>query len=173
LRSAGAETARPSPGGEDSSPHLPRKPAKSPRNPAKSRASPRIASKLKPQNVCNGDPQHLPACEATMIDLSTECPINLNEATRFVPASRGAKRTHLSTILRWILTGAKAHSGEVIRLEALRLGGKWVTSREALQRFAERLTPSLEGRHTATPRPPTTRQRASEQAAKELKRIGI
>jgi hypothetical protein len=27
-----------------------------------------------------------------------------------------------------------------VRLEAVRLGGRWLTSREALQRFADRLT---------------------------------
>jgi hypothetical protein len=108
-----------------------------------------------------------------MIDLSTESPISLNEAARSVPPSRSAKRTHLSTILRWILKGAKAPSGEIVKLEALRLGGKWITTREALQRFAEALTPDLQAEPPQSPRSSTARQSASQRAAQELDRIGI
>jgi hypothetical protein len=43
-----------------------------------------------------------------MLDLATEKAITLDEATRLIPAARGGKRTHISTILRWILGGAKA-----------------------------------------------------------------
>jgi hypothetical protein len=76
-------------------------------------------------------------------------------------------------LLRWILTGAKSPSGELVKLEALRLGNRWITSCEALQRFAERLTPSTNILPPATPRTPTARQRDSERAAKELKALGI
>jgi hypothetical protein len=58
-------------------------------------------------------------------------------------------------------------------LEAVRLGGRWVTSREALQRFAERLTPDLGNRPAPAPRTPTARRRAAEQAAKQLEALGI
>jgi hypothetical protein len=107
-----------------------------------------------------------------MLDLTTEAAVRLDEAAKLVPPSRGGKRTHISTILRWILEGAKTPAGEVVRLEAARLGGKWVTSREALQRFAERLTPNLD-RQQRTPRPPAGRRRACDRAARELERIGI
>ena len=76
-----------------------------------------------------------------MIDLKAEETVSLAEATKLVKPARNGKRTYLSTILRWITDGAKAPSGETVRLEALRLGCRWVTSREAIQRFAERLTP--------------------------------
>jgi len=112
-----------------------------------------------------------------MIDLSVERPISLAEACRLVPPGRGGRRTHLSTILRWIQKGAKAPGGAVVRLEGLRVGGRWLTSREALQRFAVRLTPRL-GDAPAPDSPPgprTPRQRrwASERAATELKKAGI
>jgi hypothetical protein len=103
-----------------------------------------------------------------MIDLKTERPIPLAEAARLVPAARKGKRCHESTIFRWIVRGVKG-----VKLEALRLGGRWVTSREALQRFAERLTPDLETAQRPVPRSPARRHRASERAAKELERIGI
>lgn len=110
-----------------------------------------------------------------MFDLTTEKPITLAEACRLVPPGRGSKRTHLSTLIRWITVGAKAPNGQTVRLEGLRLGGRWITSREALQRFAVRLTPRLADNPAPAPSPRTTRQRqrASEAAGKELERIGI
>ena len=111
-----------------------------------------------------------------MFDLTTELPIHLNEVAKLVPPSRGGKRTHLSTILRWILQGVKGPCGEVVRLEALRLGGKWVTSKEALQRFCERLTPIVnhpDAKTVEAPRAPAARRRASERAARELDNLGI
>jgi hypothetical protein len=107
-----------------------------------------------------------------MIDLTTETPIPLAAAARLIPPGRGGKNTHLSTLLRWILKGSKDSSGEFVRLEAVRLGGRWMTSREALQRFAERLTPALDP-PAATPRTPGRRERAAERAGRALDKVGI
>jgi hypothetical protein len=76
-----------------------------------------------------------------MLDLTAEQPISLEAAARLIPPARNGKRCHLSTLLRWITDGAKAPGGARVRLEAVRLGGRWVTSRGAIQRFAEKLTP--------------------------------
>jgi hypothetical protein len=46
----------------------------------------------------------------------------------------GRIRVHLSTVIRWVRRGCRG-----VRLEAVRVGGRWVTSREALDRFVERL----------------------------------
>jgi hypothetical protein len=108
-----------------------------------------------------------------MLDLSAEASITLAEACRLIPPSRRGKRTHLSTLLRWILSGAKAPGGQTVRLEALRLGGRWVTSREAIQRFAERLTPRIDEALTLSSRTATQRQRANDRAARELEKRGI
>jgi hypothetical protein len=108
-----------------------------------------------------------------MLDLTREEPISLAAAAALIPPARSGKRTHISTILRWILSGAKAPTGEVVRLEAVRLGGRWMTSKESLQRFAERLTPQTVGEPAPLPRSPSARQRASERAAEELTRAGI
>src|SRR5262245_56861478 len=108
-----------------------------------------------------------------MIDLTVEPAIPLAAATGLVPPARGGRRTHLSTLLRWIHAGARAADGTIVRLEALRLGGRWVTSREALQRFAERLTPCRDGDAAPTPRTPLKRQRHSERAARELEKVGL
>jgi hypothetical protein len=115
--------------------------------------------------------------DANVIDLTQEAPLPLADACRLVPPARKGRKTHLSTLLRWISRGARSPSGECIRLEALRIGGRWMTSREALQRFAERLTPLPPDFGGATPpsmpRTPTARQRASARAGKELERFGI
>ena len=109
-----------------------------------------------------------------MIDLTTEKPIRLEEAARLVPPSRGARHTHASTILRWILRGTRGPDGERVRLEALRAGNKWITTAEAVQRFFERLTPTLEADQARLlPRSPTARRRASERAGRKLERLGI
>jgi hypothetical protein len=102
-----------------------------------------------------------------MFNLTQENPIFLEEAA-------GLVRTHFSTVFRWIFKGAKAPNGERIRLEACKLGSRWCTSREALNRFAERLTPRLEdGPPMSSVRTETQRTRASEKAAKQLEAAGI
>jgi hypothetical protein len=60
-----------------------------------------------------------------------------------------------------------------VRLEAVRLGNRWMTSREALQRFTERLTPRIDDNPVPAPRPAARRRRASERAEAELERLGV
>jgi hypothetical protein len=108
-----------------------------------------------------------------MIDLTNERPIPLEDACRIIPPARGGRRCHLSTILRWILTGSKAPNGRRVRLEALRLGGRWMTSAAALQRFADALTPRPSGDAARTfPRTPRQADAAAERAGAELRRDG-
>jgi hypothetical protein len=108
-----------------------------------------------------------------MLNVSSESTISLTQAARLLPPGRRGRPVSLSCVLRWVLTGATGPSGERVRLEAVRLGGRWLTSREALQRFAERLTPRLDGDPAPVPRTPGRRGRASERAAEALDRIGI
>jgi hypothetical protein len=108
------------------------------------------------------------------IDLRTEEKMSLSQAARTLPPGRLGRPTSLSTLLRWIQDGVKTPSGEIVHLEALRLGSRWLTSAEALQRFAEKLTPGADAPSAAgTPRTAARRRRASEKAADELKRRGI
>jgi hypothetical protein len=109
-----------------------------------------------------------------VIDLTTETTLSLSQAARLLPPGRGDRPVTLSCVLRWVLRGARSPSGELVRLEAVRLGGRWITSRQALQRFTETLTPDLSGGQTApTPRSSGRRQRASERAARQLEQLGI
>jgi Protein of unknown function (DUF1580) len=79
-----------------------------------------------------------------MIDLQTEKTMSLAEAIRLLPPGRTGKPIRLGTLLRWISEGSRGPGGELVKLEAVRLGGRWLTSREALQRFVERLTPKAD-----------------------------
>ncbi len=107
-----------------------------------------------------------------MIDLNRENVISLREATKLVPPMRRNRPVNLSTVWRWALRGSRG-----VKLETLRLPGGLVTSREALQRFAVRLSG---GEPTAeTPSPGAdparkARRRAEIQAAEaRLRARGI
>jgi hypothetical protein len=108
-----------------------------------------------------------------MSALTDETLLPLARAAELVPPARSGKRCHLSTLLRWIIDGCRSPSGTVVRLEGVRLGNRWMTSREALQRFADRLTPRPDGDPSPAPRTPAARRRASERAAAELDNAGI
>lgn len=65
--------------------------------------------------------------------------IPLKEAARLLPPGRGGRPCHFSTVWRWITTGAKARDGTMVRLEAVRRPGIWLTSIEAIDLFFARL----------------------------------
>jgi hypothetical protein len=106
-----------------------------------------------------------------MIDLKTEQLLSLCEAARRLPPGRRGRPVHFSCVLRWIMDGVRTPHGKV-QLEAIRMGGRWITSVEALERFAAAQTPDLTER-PQLPRTPAARRRASERAAAELERFGI
>jgi hypothetical protein len=108
-----------------------------------------------------------------MVSITSESPLSLSQATHLLPLSRQGRPVTLGCILRWILHGAKGPDGQRVRLEAIRLGGRWITSREALQRFAEALTPRLSNDPAPRSRTPRRRQKASGRAASELEKLGI
>jgi hypothetical protein len=118
-----------------------------------------------------------------MIDLHNETLLGLAEAAARLPWYRRGRPKGKSTvlrprpmtasaILRWVLSGVRGPDGKKVKLEANRLGGRWVTSVEALQRFSDRQTPD-ESKQAPTPRSPAARRRASERADRELDELGI
>ena len=70
-----------------------------------------------------------------LIDLATETLIPLVEAARQLPRRRAGRATHVSTLHRWRSRGLRG-----ARLEAVRIGGIWHTSSEALHRFFAQLS---------------------------------
>jgi hypothetical protein len=107
------------------------------------------------------------------IEVRNETLISLKAAARMLPPGRRGRPVTLSCLLRWIIDGVKLSDGSVCRLEAVRMGGRWLTSVEGLQRFAERQTPRLGDAGPPPLRTAATRQQASERAAAELDKIGI
>jgi hypothetical protein len=90
-------------------------------------------------------------------------------AGRF-PSVRQGKRTTLSCVLRWVLTGVRTADGTRVKLEAARLAGKWITTPGAVRRFIATQTPHDSG--TAPRRTPSQARRAAERAGEELRRAG-
>jgi putative transposase len=77
---------------------------------------------------------------ASPSDLLTETLLGLCEAARRLPPGRGGRSVSFSCVLRWITHGVPGPDGRRVKLEAVRVGGRWLTSVEALARWAERLT---------------------------------
>jgi hypothetical protein len=65
-----------------------------------------------------------------MIDLINEEVLSLSQATRSLPRLRKGRPVNNSALWRWSTIGFRG-----IRLETAKLGGRNVTSREALNRF--------------------------------------
>src|SRR5262245_53116497 len=103
------------------------------------------------------------------IDLTAEAAITLSQAARALPPGRGGRPVHPSTILRWVLHGVRGPDGSRVRLGAVRLGGRWLTSREALGRFAAEQT-GAPGRDAPGAGRPAGRAREVEL---QLDRIGL
>ncbi len=97
--------------------------------------------------------------------------LNLGQAAQCFPPYRESRPVNPSTIFRWIISGVRLPDGARLRLEARRVGSRWLTSREAVRRFIDAQTPNLDA--TATQRTPTQRTKAAERAAKELEQVGI
>ena len=91
---------------------------------------------------------------------------SLTEATKLLPRRRAGKRPNVATLYRWSTAGCKG-----IVLETIQIGGTRCTSREALQRFFDRLT----AQRSNHPLPVTPRvdTRAVEAAEAVLDAAGI
>src|SRR5262249_39553753 len=99
--------------------------------------------------------------------------LNLGQAARCFPPYRESKPVNPSTIFRWITNGVQLPGGARLRLEARRVGGRWLTSREAVQTFIAAQTPRGDDAPTPEPRTPRQHAKAAERAGRELDQIGI
>lgn len=89
-----------------------------------------------------------------------------------VPSPRARRPVGGNTIWRWLSKGVRAPNGRVVKLEALRIAGRYYSSREALGRFISAQQETTVAGLPAS-RPPATRQRESDRAAEELKAAGL
>jgi hypothetical protein len=97
----------------------------------------------------------------------------LSQLAQRVPRVRLGKPVSLSCVLRWVLDGAKVQgqNGRRVKLEAVRLGGKWISTPGALRRFILAQTPG--DQPPPTMRTAGQRTRATEKATRELEQAGI
>jgi hypothetical protein len=96
----------------------------------------------------------------------------LSQASRRFPSARQDRPVSPSCVWRWIFKGVRLPDGRIVRLEAARLAGRWLTSGPAIERFLAAQTPTVDA-PTAPPRSPAQRRKASERAAAELEKLGI
>jgi hypothetical protein len=100
------------------------------------------------------------------IDFETEKIIDLkHEAPAYLGQSRNGRPVHHSFLIRAVTRGIRGH-----RLEAVRVGSRWLTSVQAIQRWAEAQTPGV----ATTPAGAQSRRRqAAERADRELEELGF
>src|SRR5947208_15924617 len=102
--------------------------------------------------------------------------LSLSAAGRLFPGHRGGRSVDPSTVFRWVTKGTRTPGGQLVKLEAVRVGGRWLTSHGAVARFVAALTAASDpASGTSTPpanRTPAARKRASEKAAATLKAMG-
>lgn len=107
-----------------------------------------------------------------MIDLKSEAALSLAQAAKLIPPTRQGKPVHVSTLVRWILHGVRG-----IKLEAARIGGRWVTSHEAIERFSVALTaqhaPASGQGEPATSKRSGEDRRKQERVEQELAAMGL
>ena len=115
--------------------------------------------------------------------LKEEC-ISFAEAARKLPKVRGKKHPSPSTLWRWAHDGRRCTTGEIARLEYIKVGGTNCTSIQALARFFQRLRgeqpPGTQGtpsRPASTKTPGISKQNSpekrAEQATEILRRRGV
>jgi hypothetical protein len=112
------------------------------------------------------------AVPQVLVEIQSGDGLSLSAAGRLFPGHRGGAAVDPSTVFRWVTKGAKAVGGRVMKLEAVRVGGRWLTSRAALTRYIAALTPSADPTPPPPTRPASARRRASEQAAARLAAAG-
>lgn len=108
--------------------------------------------------------------------LLTETLISFGQAAKRFPPCRQGKPVSPATPFRWAKYGINRPDGTRVKLESIRVGGRWLTSVEALARFCDRLSSSDEstsGPSPSTPRTPSLRQRENDLVENHLKKIGL
>jgi hypothetical protein len=109
----------------------------------------------------------------------TESYITLTQATKVAPG-----RPSINCVWRWCRKGVIARSGERVRLQHVRIGGKLYTTQTWLDQFGRQLA-EADAKYFAldeksclqTPKPrgrtENQRQAAIERAQRELKEMGV
>ena len=107
----------------------------------------------------------------TVSRLLTEGLIGTGASARLFGQMKGGRPVHPGTIVRWHLKGVRTSDSRTICLEAIRVGGKLMTSRPALVRFLaeQQFVPRS---NPLTSRTPSERSLAAKAAGKQLEEAG-
>lgn len=98
--------------------------------------------------------------------------LSLSAAGRLFPGHRGGSSVDPSTVFRWVTKGTRTPGGHIVKLEAVRVGVRWLTSRGAVARFVAALTDAANPAPSAPPATGTPSTRRAEKAAAALKAMG-
>jgi hypothetical protein len=101
--------------------------------------------------------------------------LSLSAAGRLFPGHRGGAAVDPSTVFRWVTRGTRTTTGHAVKLEAVRVGGRWLTSRGAVARFVAALTEAADPAPVSAPpvsRSRTASRRANDRAIARLKSLG-
>lgn len=103
-----------------------------------------------------------------MIDTTAESVVPLSQAADELPRRRKGRKTHISTLYRWATVGCRG-----VVLETIQIGATRCTSREALQRFFERLSgPDRAGAVAGLPASPPSPARSHVRRLRDAERAG-
>lgn len=108
--------------------------------------------------------------ETTVQRILREGGLGMSAAARRLGHFRDGKPTHPSTVTRWARGGIPVPGGGRLRLEAVTLNGRLVTSWPAIERFVEAQQRGEAGGPEM--RGPTARTRATAASVSELDTLG-
>lgn len=108
---------------------------------------------------------------------STPSPQSYRRLSEFqgrLPGHRKNQRLHLSTLIRWCSSGVKLRDGTRLRLRAVRVGSRWLTTEAWWQAFTDALTAAHRPSDPppALVRSPAERATAADAAGARLKSLG-
>lgn len=114
----------------------------------------------------------------TALNLSTrildENPEGLTALAKRLPGSRREGNLSSQAVWRWVVRGIKLPDGRVVKLEVLRIAGRYLSSAAALRRFAEAQNDQMEPMPLpASVRSASKRQREDSRAEQLLQQAGI
>lgn len=101
-----------------------------------------------------------------------EGPIGMSVAARRLGVYRQGKGMHPSNVTRMHHKGFRDAAGNVVKLEAIRLQGRLVTSWPAVVRYIQAQQVAASAENTIPPRSPAARTKASVEAGRRLEEMG-
>jgi hypothetical protein len=92
--------------------------------------------------------------EVLAATLMAEVLVPVNSLPAILPAAPSGKPLCRSAVWRWVSNGLPGPDEKRVRLEAVRLGRRWMTSRQALARFMAATSRRAGAeRHASAPKP--------------------